>query len=151
MFARYAPIYHAHIPSFQNRIPNVYWKACLPKFKNQKSDDASLHLARFHMHIYKLGFKLHEDSLMKIFMANLEGDARSWYEGLPLEILCSLTNSHTVFNEHFKDQYPSLLLIQYCCMHVKGFIEYLENMYGNYEFMDEEMLEILHENPFQKK
>ena len=36
-------------------------------------------------------------------------------------------------------------------MHVKGFIEDLENMYGDQDFMDEEFLEILHENPFQKK
>ena len=103
------------------------------------------------MHIHKLGVKLHEDSLMKMFMVSLEGDARSWYEGLPSEILYSLTNFHTVFHEHFKDQYPSLLLVQNFCMHVNKFIEDLENMYGDDEFMDEEILEILHENSFLKK
>ena len=36
-------------------------------------------------------------------------------------------------------------------MYVKGFIEDLKNMYGDDEFMDEEILEILHENSFQKK
>ena len=66
--ARYAPMNHAHIPSFPNRIPNVDWQTCLPKFKNQKSDDAALHLVRFHMHICKMGIELHEDSLMKMFM-----------------------------------------------------------------------------------
>ena len=35
-------------------------------------------------------------------------------------------------------------------MHVKGFIEDLENVYGNEEFMDEELLEMLQENPIQK-
>ena len=78
---------------------------------------------------------MHEDSLMKIFMVSLEGDARSWYEGLPSEILCSLTTFRTVFHEHFKHQYPSLLPIQDCFMHVKGFIEDLENMYGDEENM----------------
>ena len=112
----------AHIPSFLNRIPNVDWKTCLPNVKNQKSDDVSLHLVRFHIHIHKLGVKLHENYLLKIFMVSLEGDARSWYEGLPLESLCSLTIFHTLFHEHFKDQYPSLLLAQDCYLHVKGFI-----------------------------
>ena len=93
----------AHIPSFLNRIPNVDWKTCLPKFKNQKSDDDVLHLVRFHMHICKLGVKLHEDSLMKMFMVSLEGNARSWYEGLLAEILYSLKDFHTIFHEHFKD------------------------------------------------
>ena len=36
-------------------------------------------------------------------------------------------------------------------MHVKCFIEKLENMFGSDEFMDEEMLEILQEIPFQEK
>ena len=90
----------AHIPSFPNQIPKVDWQTCLPKFKDQKNDDASLHLVRFHIHIHKLGVKLHEDYLMKIFMATLEGDARSWYEGLPLESLFSLTDFHIVFHEH---------------------------------------------------
>ena len=76
---------------------------------------------------------LHEDSLMKMFMATLEGDVRSWYEGLRSESLFSLTYFHTVFHEHYKNQYPSLLLVQYCCTHVKGFIGYLENMYSDDE------------------
>ena len=103
LYARYAPLNHAHIPSFPNHIPNVDWKTCLPKFKNKKSDDASLHLVRFHMHINNLGVTLHEDYLMKIFMVSFEGDARSWYEGLPSKNLCSLTTFHIVFHEHFKD------------------------------------------------
>ena len=140
---RYAPTNPAHILGFLNRITNVDWQTCLPKFKNQKSDDVVLHLVRFHMHICKLGGELHEDSLMKMFMASLEGNACSWYERLPSESLYSLKYSHAVFHEHFKDQYPSLILVQDCCMHVKGFIEDLENMYGSDAFMDEELLEIL--------
>ena len=73
----------AHIPGFLNRIPNVDWKTCLPKLKNQKSDDVSHHFVIFHMHICKLGVELHEDSLTEMFMVSLEGNARSWYERLP--------------------------------------------------------------------
>ena len=39
---------------------------------------------------------MHEDYLMKMFMATLEGDARSWYEGLPS-----------------KNYFPLLIFIQY--------------------------------------
>ena len=141
----------AHIPCFPNRIPKVDWQTCLPKFKDQKNDDVSLHLVRFHMHIHKLGVKLHEYYLMKIFMVSLEGKARSWYERLPVESLFSLKDFHIVFYEHFKQQYPALLLVQDCCMHVKFFIENLENMYGSDEFMDGELLEILQESTFHKK
>ena len=56
-----------------------------------------------------------------------------------------------VFHEHYKDQYPSLLLAQYCCTHLKGFIGDLENMYSDDELVDEDILEILHENSFHKK
>ena len=60
---------------------------------------------------------MHEDFLMKMFMDSLEENARSWYEGLPSESLFSLTDFHTVFHEHYKNQYPSLLLVQ-DCVHV---------------------------------
>ena len=96
---------------FPNRIPNIDWKSYLPKFKDQKGDDAAIHLFRFHKHIHKLVIELHEDFLMKRFMASLEENPRPWYEGLPSGILSSLKYFHTVFHEHLKDQYPSLLSI----------------------------------------
>ena len=87
----------SHIPSFPNRIPKVDWSTYLPKFRDEDSEDAALHVTRFHMHIRKLGVRLHEDSLMKMFMASLEGNARFWYESLPDESLYSLKDFHEVF------------------------------------------------------
>ena len=87
----------AHIPGFPNRIPNIYWQAYLPIFKDQKGEDAALHFVRFHKYIYEVGVELHEDSLMKMFMVSLEGNARSWYEGFPIGSLYSLRDFHTVF------------------------------------------------------
>ena len=63
------------------------------------------------MHIHKLGVEFHKYSLMKMFMTSLEGNARSWYEWFPAGSLYSLEDFHTLFHEHFKDQYPSLLLV----------------------------------------
>ena len=136
---------HAHIHGIPNQIPNIYWQAYLPRFKYQKGDDDALHLFRFHKHIDNLGVELHEDSLMKTFMVSLEVNARLWYEGFPSWILYSLRDFHTVFHENFKDQYPSLLLIQDCCRHDKRFIENLKSIYDDDQYMDEEILEILHE------
>ena len=87
--ARYAPMNRSHIPGFPNRVPKVDSQTGLPKFKDQNNDDAALHLVRFHIHIHKLGVKLHEDSLMKMFMVGLEGNARSWYERFLAESLYS--------------------------------------------------------------
>ena len=88
--ARYAGMNLAHIPGFPNRIPNIGWKSYLPRFKDKKGDDVALHLFRFLKHIHKLAVELHEDSLMKMSMVSLERNARSWYEGFPLEgnVLC---------------------------------------------------------------
>ena len=80
------------------------------------------------MHVYKLGVVLHEYYLMKMFMARLEGNTWSWCEGLPSECLYSLKDFHTTFYEHFKEQYPSLSLVQDCFLHVKGFIEFMAMM-----------------------
>jgi hypothetical protein len=80
--ARYAPMNRSHIPGFPNYIPHINWKNYLPKFKDGKGNVVILHLIRFHMHICKLGVEFHEDCLMKIFMATLEGKEILWYEGL---------------------------------------------------------------------
>ena len=74
---------------------------------------------------------------MKIFKISLEGNARSWYERLLAESLSSLKYFHTTFHEHFKDQYPSLLLVQYFCTHGKEFIESWKDIYGDDQYMDE--------------
>ena len=74
--ARYTPMCIATILGYPNRIPNIYWLTYLPIFKDQKNDDAGIHLFRFHKHIHKLGVGWHEDYLMKLFMFSLEGYAR---------------------------------------------------------------------------
>ena len=53
-------------------MPQEDWKTYLPKFRDEKGDDATLHLIRFHMHVHKLRINFHEDCLMKMFMVTLE-------------------------------------------------------------------------------
>jgi len=48
----------------------------------------------------------------------------------------------------YKESYPSLNLVQDCCKHAYGFIESLEKYYEDDNFMDEEIMEALYENPF---
>jgi len=101
------------------------------------------------MHVHKLKVKFHEDFLMKMFMETLEGKERSWYEKLPPARISSLKYFHTVFFEHFKESYSSLMLVQNCYDHFENFIQHLENIYGDEEFMDNENIEFFHENHFQ--
>ena len=99
MSARYAPMNHAHIPGFPYRIPNVDWETCLPKLKikNQKNDDPSLHLVRFHMHISNFGVELQEYYLMKIFMVSLEGMHGHGMRGYHQRVYIPLKNSIQYF------------------------------------------------------
>ena len=100
------------------------------------------------MHVRKLRVQFHEDCLMNMFMATLEGKAKQWYENLPFASLYSLQDFHTTFYEHYKESYSSLFLVQNWCDHFENFIQNLEKFYGDEEFMDEEILEALYENPF---
>ena len=100
-----------HIPGFPNKIPKVDWQRNLPTFKDDDRKDVALHLARFHIHIRKLKVDFPEDFLMKIFMATLEGEARSWYESLPPACIYCLKDFHTMFFERYKESYPSLTLV----------------------------------------
>ena len=81
--ARYAPMNISSIPVYPNKIPLVNCQTYIPRFNDEKGDDAAIHLFRFHKHIHKLGVGWHEDYLMKLFMFSLEGYARSWYVSRP--------------------------------------------------------------------
>ena len=147
---RYAPLSRDHIPGFPNKIPKVDWSRNLPTFKDDGRKDAALHLVRFHMHIRKLKVDFPEDCLMKIFLATLEGKAQSWYESLPPAYIYCLKDFYAMFIERYKDSYPSLNLVQDYCKHAYSFIESLEKFYEDDNFMDEEIMEALYENPFQQ-
>ena len=77
MNARYAPMNWSHIPGFPNPMPEVDWLDDLPIFKDEKKDNAALHLVKFHMHVRSLKAHFPEDCLMKMFMTTLEGKAWS--------------------------------------------------------------------------
>ena len=133
---------------FPNTMPKVDWLTDLPIFKNENKDNVYLHLVRFHMNVQRLKVQFPEDCLMKMFMVTLEGKAWSWYESLPNGSLCSLVDFHFSFYEMYKEFHSSSLLVKDCCKHCLSFTEYLVIFYEYYEFMDEENLEALHENPF---
>jgi hypothetical protein len=149
--ARYAPMNLSHIPGFPNRIPQIYWKKYLPKFKDGKGNDVDLHLIRFHMHIRKLGVEFHEDCLMKMFMATLEGKTRLWYEGLKPDNLYSLKDFHITFFKHYGESNPSFLVFEDCCEFCEHFIKYLENVFGNEGCMNDEIIESLYEYSSQQQ
>jgi len=86
----YAPMDRSSILGFPNSMPRVNCLNYFPLFKDKKGDNAAIHLTRFHMHIHRLGVQFPKDCLMKMFMATLEDNARSWYEGFPFPSLWSL-------------------------------------------------------------
>jgi hypothetical protein len=141
----------SHIPSFPNRIPHINWQKYLPKFEAGKGNDVALHLIRFHMHICKLGVEFHEDCLMKMFMATLEGKARLWYEGLKPGSLYSLKDLHITLFKHYGESNPSPLVFEDCCEFCEHFIKYLKNVFGDEECMNYEIIESLYEYSSQQQ
>ena len=136
----------SHIPGFPNPMPKVEWLTNLPIFKDEKKDNFSLHLVRFHIHVHSLKVQFPEDCLMKIFMVTLEDKARIWYEGLKSRSLCSLKDFHRIFFEHYGKSHPLLSLFQDCCNLWKGLIQYIKSIYDDVEWMDdEEILEALYD------
>ena len=97
-----------HIPGFPHKMPEVDWLKNLPIFQGENAEDPLLHLIKFHIHVWKFKVEWHEDCLMKMFMATLEGKARVWYEWLEPRNLFSLKDMHQVFYKNYKGNSPSL-------------------------------------------
>ena len=111
----------AHILGFPDHLPHIDWQTYLPKFRDEEGDDVVLDLLKFHMHIHRLKIEFPKDCLVNMFMATLEGKARSWYEKLLPGSLYSLKYFHSVFFEKYKDSYPYLLLVEDSCKYVESF------------------------------
>jgi len=131
-------------------MPKVDWSKNLPVFRNVEGNDAALQLVKFHIHVRRLKINFPEDCLMKMFMTTLEDKAQSWYESFPPASIYCLKDFHSILFEKYKESYPSLNLVQDCCKHAHSFIESLEKYYEDNNFMDEEIMEALYENPFQQ-
>ena len=86
----FAPLNFSPIPGFPHPVP--FMDICgdyLPWFREEKEDNPSDHLIRFHQCMAQL--HIHdEDVLMKMFFYSLEGDAREWYRSLPPSIISFL-------------------------------------------------------------
>jgi hypothetical protein len=108
----------------------------------------AIHLTRFHMHIHRLGVQFPEDCLMNMFMATLEDNARSWYEGFPFASLCSLKYFHAVFCDNYKQHYPSLLLIENLCGKFEDLFQLIGIDMDDQDIMDDEIEEALFELSF---
>ena len=106
-------------------MPQVNWIKKLPIFQDEKCDDLLLNLINFHIHVWRLNVEWHEDCLMKMFMATLEGKARNWYEWLEPGILFYLKDFHKVFYKHYIGYFPSLSLAKNCCDQSQDIIQYL--------------------------
>ena len=84
---RYMPLYFDDVYGFPN--PMLYnLRKYLPKFNGNHENSASHHV---HMFSDLIGdFRIsHEDVYMKLFVQNLEGDARDWFSFL---LACSISS-----------------------------------------------------------
>jgi hypothetical protein len=110
---RFAPLNFSVVPGFSNVVPTIdEWGEYLPRFREDKDDNLADHLLEFHEVIgYQLA--IHDDDvLMKMFMYSLAGDARKWYQSLPLASIYSLKKFHATFSDHCKRFFPADLLLK---------------------------------------
>ena len=145
--ARYTPMNRAHIPGFPNKILKVDWLMYLPSLRDEKDDNAAMHLIKFHRHIHRLGLKFPEDCLMKMFMASLDDDAKLWYEGIPTSIIYSLKYFHIIFFNNYKQHHPALLLIESFCGKFGDLFQFMGIDINDPDIMIDEIEEALFELP----
>ena len=97
------------------------------------------------MHIHRLSVQFHEYCLMKIFMETLEAKARVWYDRLPPTSLYSLKDFYLVFHEHYKESYPSIVLVENFCGSFDNLVQHMGIDVHDEGLMNEEIKEDLFE------
>lgn len=119
---RFSPLNFLAIPGFPNPSPSFTNCAYFhPIFCGDVGDNPTQHLIQFHWCIDRLNI-YHEDSLMKLFVYSLNGDARKWYQSLSTASISSLQDFHAAFLRYCRRFYPSEVLLKGFCDKFKSHI-----------------------------
>lgn len=93
--------------------------------------------------------EFHEDCLLNMFMATLEEKSILWYEGLPPTSLYSLKDFYSAFYENYKEDHPSIELIESFCGNFESLVLYPGIDMDDEDLMNHEIKEALLEFNYQ--
>jgi hypothetical protein len=93
----FKPLYMSKIPKYPRQMPPKYEK-WLPRFTGSDGERADYHMsdvwAFFQLHPISDDAK---DLVMKLFFATLHGNARKWYDDLPVTSITSMDQLEKIF------------------------------------------------------
>jgi hypothetical protein len=93
----YRPLDMSKIPGYPRKMPLSY-KNLLPRFFGLDGESPDYHMSRFWEF-----FQYHpvsdeaEDLVMKLFSASLHGEAKKWYDNLPVASIISMDHFEEIF------------------------------------------------------
>jgi hypothetical protein len=95
----YKPLDMSEIPGYPRNMPPRY-KDFLPHFASIKGECPESHMTRFweFFEYFPIDDEA-EDVVMKLFFASLHGEARRWYDNLPVANITSMDLFEKVFLE----------------------------------------------------
>jgi hypothetical protein len=97
--SRYATL---NLPRNLNNFPDNYLKL-LPEFNGEAEITALENLSIFDNFTDNLGLE-HEDVYMRIFVQNFQGEARTWFKGLPPNSIDSWDALESIFLRQWGDK-----------------------------------------------
>ena len=80
---------------------------------------------------------------MKMFMETLEEKARLWYEGFPPASLYSLKDFYSSLCENYKEDHPSIELIENFCGNFESLVLCLGIDMDDEDLINDEIKEVL--------
>jgi hypothetical protein len=104
VFTTYAPLDITQVQGKPNVMPTRdYVKNILPKFKGNNEITIEDHLSEFSKVIDDMEIQ-HEYVAMKMFVQTLEGEAHTWYKGIPYASIDGWNSFRYKFTEIWGDK-----------------------------------------------
>jgi hypothetical protein len=93
----YKPLDMSKIPGYPREMPPFY-KNWLPRFIGIDGESPDYHMSKFWAFFqYRPVSDEAEDLVMKLFSASLHGEARRWYDNLPVASITSMDHFEEIF------------------------------------------------------
>jgi hypothetical protein len=110
-FNAFCPLDVTVIPGQPHALPTSNYVKKLPKFQGNNGINAQDYIDQFLKVCDDEGVE-HEDTAMKIFVATLEGEARSWYKSLQNNSIHGLNPFFEKFLERWGDKQDTSFLLR---------------------------------------
>jgi hypothetical protein len=109
IFSAFDPLSFVAFPDYPHDLPARKWLKHIPLFLRRLGESFNDHFDKFLQVVWDFNVE-HENVVMKMFVSNLEWEARAWYKSLPNASIDGWVSFQDKFTERWANTHDIFFL-----------------------------------------